>query len=129
MLNHAEPRMPETLMATLPRVPRASAAAILDFLQAKYAIKRPPLQTASLLAFICELHKRGLPFPTRQEASEHIGMSVFGIDGAIAAALARGLITLEIEVQEGNIARREGVVKFRHYVPSPELLSQIGSKE
>lgn len=123
MLTQSETTVPEASMATLPRIPRATASMILDFLMAKYPIKRPPLGTANLLAFIVELNKRGMPFPTRHLAAEHVGMSVFGMDGAIAASLARGLITMEYEIHEGNIARREGVVKHRHYVPSGELLA------
>lgn len=121
------PPAPATTMSqaqtqmSLPALPRDSVAKVRDFLQTRYAIKRPPHATAALLVLVYELWKAAQPWPIRREAAEHIGMSVYGLDGALSVATARGLITLSMETIEGSVARRDSVVKLRYYTPTPLL--------
>lgn len=96
---------------------------LIVFLQGKHEMKKRPFAAAGFLALVIALHKKKLPFPPRQDAADAIGCSKFGLDAAISVALARGLITPRSGTIQGNVERRESVVRVRYYDPAPELLA------
>jgi len=109
----------------LPRLDAYKVDRALMYLQERFDIRRPPHASAALLVLIHELWINSLPWPPRREAAEHIGMSIYGLDGALSVATARGLIALSIETIEGGVARRESVIKQRYYTPSQEVIDLL----
>lgn len=107
--------------AQLPRVRPIVADALADFLRAKRGADRPPHKAATLLALIVELHKRGLPFPSRQAVADAVGCSVQAVDYTLGVYLAEGWLDQAVGVREGNVAKFPSVVRDRFYVPSQEL--------
>lgn len=112
-------------LATLPPIPADLAANCLDFLQARFGAKRPPYATADVLVLIYLLWKAGRPWPPRRQVAEHCNLNIYSLDGILSLATARGLINLSVETVEGNVAKRESVVKLRRYTPSPILIEAI----
>jgi hypothetical protein len=112
----------------MPRIDKQLVQAIEAYLIEAFEIKRPPIQTAKLLALIVQLEEKHIPFPRpRTVASRAIGGSKFGMDVALNTALARGLITQEMTTTyatENN--QREGVIRHRIYKPTAKLLQGIG---
>jgi hypothetical protein len=90
--------------------------------------RRPPVVAAPLLALIVELYRKGLPFPTRQEAAELVGGTKNGIDSALSTAMSRGLISCQLRQAPGHVARRESVIHHRYYIPNADLLAVVPSK-
>lgn len=107
---------------------------LVDWLIENEKMSRPPVKAAKILAFIVQLHKKKQPFPTRAEASEHLGISVATIDAALSTRIAEGYLTLDIRTLEGSVARRASTVKERYYIPHVSLvdaydhLTQRGKK-
>lgn len=97
-----------------------------SWLQTSYGMRRPPTTAAGVLALIVELHKDHTPFPTREHVADLLRCSKFGVDAAINQAIARGLITQKTETSDGNIQRRESVIRHRYYVPSSERMLAAG---
>jgi hypothetical protein len=99
--------------------------AVEQFLMAAYASRKPPIIAASVLALIVELDQRGVAFPPRADVAAALQCSVFGIDGAIALALRRELISLKMHVQPGKAASGSTVNKHRYFVPCQQLKATL----
>lgn len=112
-------------MSDLPEVSAVVVDAIIDMLIMDQGMLRPPEKAAKLLALIVELHKRKQPFPTRSEVAEAIGASVSTIDAALSTRLNEGYIKLRVETPEGNVQRRNSVVRLRYLEPSDQLMDVV----
>lgn len=107
-------------------VPQQLIDELQSWLMETYAMKRPPVVAAGVLAFILVLHEKGEAFPMREDVAWHLGCTAWGIDAALSLALAREMLTIEIETIESTaIEQRRGVNRYRHYVPSAELLHRF----
>lgn len=95
---------------------------LVDWLIANEKMSRPPTKAAKILAFIVQLHKKKQPFPTRDEASRHLGISVATIDAALSTRIAEGYLTLDVRTLDGSVARRASTVKERYYIPHISLV-------
>lgn len=111
--------------ATMPTLCDTQIGKVREFLQKRYGMKRPPRAAAAMLVLVYELWRQGEPWPTRRTVADHIGMSVYGLDGALSVATARKLIALFVHTTDGAVTRRESVVKLRYYTPSPLLIMAI----
>ena len=111
----------------LPRVPEALVHHLEDFLTTTYGSKRPPIIQAKLLALVVTLAGEAppLPFPSRRQAAEFAGCSIYTVDTSIAALLSRGLLTKEVETRDGNIQRREGILQDWYYKPTKRLVTSL----
>jgi hypothetical protein len=111
----------------MPRLDRQLEHAITDYLIEAFEIKRPPVQTARLLALIIQLEEKHIPFPPRVVAARAIGGSKFGLDVAISMSLARGLIAQEMTTTHTvKNNQRDGAIRHRLYRPTAKLLQGIG---
>jgi hypothetical protein len=54
--------------------------------------------------------------------AEELDCSPFGLDNALNTAMARGVITHRVEIADGNVRSRQGMVKLRYYDPCDELV-------
>jgi hypothetical protein len=128
--NTAQPQTLAILMAPSnknpsspwPAVPQHVIDGLVQFLIEEQRMCRPPEQAARLLAYIVQLHKKGMPWPSRREVSERLGISIATIDAAISARLADGYITHETRIVEGNVKKRKSSVKEKYLVPSQDLV-------
>jgi hypothetical protein len=112
----------------VPSLDLALADTIEKFLMARYDMRRPPIAAARLLAVIVLLDEQKQPFPSRRRVAEEIRCSVYGIDAALQVAMARGLISQHVEIAQGNVQRRESILRNRYYVPSDELRALRGRR-
>lgn len=113
--------------ATLPYWNATLADQLEAFLLTRYETRKPPVVAARLLAFILELNRRGLAFPTRDAAAEHLCCSKFSVDAALSVALERGLLTIHMETTSSDdITARVGVIRHRYYLPTEVLLLGAG---
>ena len=112
----------------LPHPDMALAAIIETYPLETFETRRPPDVAGRTLAFIIELEKTGQAFPLRLHAAEWLGCSQYGIDAALSQALRRGLLTSRMSFGPNRpvTSTREGVLRYRHYVPTKKLLDGIG---
>lgn len=103
------------------RVDRDLARVTTEYLLASYGMRRPPELAARLLALLCDLADKGLPFPPRAEVAALVGHSIEGVDSALSVALARGDIVMSAKVKPGNVQQRESVIRERYYTVSPAI--------
>jgi len=106
----------------IPKVSPIVVDAISDMLLSDQGMRRPPDKAAHMLAVICALHKKDQPFPRREEMAEAINASISTVDAALSTRLSEGYLSIEMDTEQGNVARRNGVVRHKYYIPSPQLL-------
>lgn len=104
------------------RISPDTITTITEYLMTSFEIKRPPEVTASVLALAIELENRKQPFPTRQEVAKLFNCSVFGVDCALSASLARGLLAMEMRTAQESIVADYRIVRHRYYHPTKKLL-------
>jgi hypothetical protein len=98
----------------LPRVHKATVGALAGYLRDKSWSQRPPIASARVLALMVELWAARQPFPTRQQAARHLGVSVPTVD-LVLRRHRTGVISI---VYDGA-----PVVRGRRWiVPSPEVI-------
>lgn len=120
------PRRKTEAPAPVPRTDAFVIDAIKDHIMVHYEAKRPPEVSAGMLALVVELDRLGQPFPNRHHVASHLNCSVFGLDAALAAALNRGMITLEVKTEPSvKMQRRSGVVHERYFHPGDELIEIV----
>jgi hypothetical protein len=110
----------------LPRVSAQLRDTIQDFITETYNSKRPPTVAATILGLIIELSHKRQPFPTRATVAEFANCSIFTVDSTISQCLQRGLITESVETVEGNVQKRESIIRHRYYTPTKRLLMAAG---
>ena len=115
--------------ADLPTISPIVVDAITDMLISDQGMLRPPEKSAKLLALIVELHKQHKPFPPREGVAEAIGASISTVDASLSTRLNEGYVTLRVETPEGNVRRRNSVVRERYLVPSKDLLRVVEKAE
>jgi hypothetical protein len=113
----------------LPKVRPIQVDAITEMLISEQGMLRPPEKSSALLALIYELHKKGLPFPRREEVAKHLDASISTVDAALSTRLDEGYITQRVATRRGNVQRRNSAVRERYYEPSPHLISVIEQAE
>lgn len=119
----------ERVHPPLPPVPQKLIDDVQEWLMTTYEMKRPPTVAAAVLAFVMILHARGEPFPMREDVAYHLGCTAWGIDAALSLALAREVLTIRIETEESTaIEQRRGVIRYRHYIPSDEMLHRFAKR-
>lgn len=118
--------MTARMVNTGPAPSRALVAAVLDWYQTKYGMRRPPLAGAGVLALVVESHRRGTPFPQHVEAARRVGCSVETVGYTLNVALERGVVRQTVQTAPGCVTMRDSVVRQIYYVPCPELAQLAG---
>ena len=111
----------------LPKIKATMQDAIEKHLTEHYGSRRPPTNTATILALILELDRSHIPFPDRRVVAEYANCSVWGVDSAVNTSLSRGLIKKEVELAQGHNRVRENVVQLVFLKPT-QLLRQIAGQ-
>lgn len=115
--------LPAPPSSHLPRLSKALVAAMQEFSATQTPTKRPPVYTGAFLALLVELHRRGLPIPTRAEIAAHIGCKVDNVDRLRDVGLVRDWFTVKVAFIEGNVQQRDSSITLRYFVPSRRLMA------
>lgn len=113
----------------LPQVSEFVAQQLAAYIQSIEQMQRTPIGTAKVLVLATLLHRKGEPWPTRQEAADHLGVSRPLVDMVVSQRSATGHIEVLIEVKSGYVARRPSVIRERHIRPSHEIIRVVEDAE
>lgn len=115
-------------MTDLPEVSAAAADKVMQWLQERENLLRPPAATARFLVFCVKLHELALPFPPRKEAAEHLQCSVALIDMALSQRLATGdLKDIELRIVPGSVQGHASTKRQRIIIPSDEVIAVVAA--
>ena len=101
-------------------------AALVHFLTMAHESRRPPEVAARVLGMVVELWMHGQPFPSRADVAHDLGCSKWGIDAALNTAMARELVSIEIDTDgDSRIKHRAAVSQVRYIIPDTSLVELV----
>lgn len=122
--------MAQKLEPVLPKIDRALADRIEDYLRTHYKIRRPPVIASQLLALLIQMTETNMEFPSREWVAKHLDCSKYTIDGALTQAMARGLLSTHLDTQVSDKyikTHKEGITRHIWYVPTPRFKSAVAA--
>lgn len=98
---------------------------LTTWLKDREQMQRPPEATAKVLAFIILAYEKKLPFPTRPQLAEHLGISVPSVDVVLSQRQGTKDIRIVSRLKKGNVKQRVSTIKWRQVIPTNKEMIKI----
>lgn len=115
--------------STLPVVTEYETRALAEWLHSREQMQRRPEATAKVLILAVKLARANLPWPTRQEVAQHLGVSRPLVDMVLSQRTATSHLEVVIVTTMGNVAKRPSVRRERHVKPCDDIIKVVTNAE